>query len=117
MSSIWIKLYIGQSDPIPTTWKVRPESVSDIDDLKNKIKEGRQNDLALCDAQRLDVYPRGTSVPISTQVQPIDPGDPVPGETRSSDPLIVIAPENPQQHEVSLNFMQAVQVNNAKGQE
>ena len=94
MSGIWIKLYIGQSDPIPTTLKVKPESGSDIDDLKTKIKEAKPNDLTNCDAFRLDVYPRGTSVPISTQVQPIDPGAPVP---RCSDPLIVIAPENPQQ--------------------
>ena len=99
MSGIWIKLYIGQSDPIPTTWKVKPESGSDIDDLKNKIKEGRQNDLAHCDAQRLDVYPQKTYVPISNQVQPIDPGNPVPGETTSSDPLIVIAPVNQQDGE------------------
>ena len=117
MSGIWIKLYIGQSDPIPTTLKVKPESGSDIDDLKKKIKEAKPNDLAHCDAFLLDVYPQKTYVPISNQVQPIDPGNPVPGETTSSDPLIVIAPVNPQQHEVSLNFMQAVQVNNAKGQE
>ena len=62
--------------------------------------------LLLCDcsnfwdsnnADRLDVYPQKTYVPISNQVQPIDPGDQVPGETTSRDPLIVIAPENPQQ--------------------
>ena len=63
------------------------------------------------------MYPPGTSVRISKDVQPIDPGTPLPGGTTSSDPLIVIAPENQQQQEVSLNFMQAVQVNNAKGQE
>ena len=62
------------------------------------------------------MYPPGSSVPISKEVQPIDPGAPVPGGTTSSDPLIVIAPENQQQQEVSLNFIQAVQVNNAKGE-
>ena len=97
MSGIWIKLYIGQSDPIPTTLKVKPESGSDIDDFKKKIREAKPNDLANCDADRLDVYPQKTYVPISNQVQPIDPGDQVPGETTSRDPLIVIAPENPQQ--------------------
>ena len=94
MSGIWIKLYIGQSDPNPKTWKVKPESCSDIDDLRNKIKEAGQNYLVHCDAFLLDVYRQGTSVPISNQVQPIDPRDPVP---RGSDPLIVIAPVNPQQ--------------------
>ena len=96
MSGIWIKLYIGQSDPIPTTLKVKPESGSDIDDLRNKIKEAKPNDLANCDAFLLDLYPRGTSVPISKDVQPIDPRDPVP---RGSDPLIVIAPVNQQQQQ------------------
>ena len=65
--------------------------------MKNKIKEAKPNDLAYCDAFLLDVYPPGTTVPISKDVQPIDLGAEVPAETTSSAPLIVIAPENQQQ--------------------
>ena len=96
MSGIWIKLYIGQSDPSPRVFEI-DDSPRNISRMKTKIKEAKPNDLANCDAFLLDVYPRGTSVPISKDVQPIDPGDSVPGETTSRDPLIVIAPKNPQQ--------------------
>ena len=96
MSRIWIKLYIGQSDPNPRVFGI-DGSPRNISRMKTKIKEAGQNYLANCDAYRLDVYPQGTSVPISTQVHPIDPGNTVPDETTSSAPLIVIAPENQQQ--------------------
>ena len=96
MSCIWIKLYIGQSDPNPRVFDI-DGSPRNISRMKTKIKEAGQNCLAHCDAFLLDVYPRKTSVPISKDVQPIDPGDPVPGGTTSSAPLIVIAPENQQQ--------------------
>ena len=93
MSSIWIKLYIGQSDPSPRVFDI-DDSPRNISRMKTKIKEAGQNYLAHCDAFLLDVYHRGTSVPIPKDVQPIDPRESVPGY---SDPLIVIAPENPQQ--------------------
>ena len=96
MSDIWIKLYIGQSDPDPKVFDI-DDSPRNISRMKKKIKEAGQNYLAHCDAFMLDVYPQKTYVPISNQVRPIDPGDAVPGETTSRDPLIVIAPENPQQ--------------------
>ena len=95
MSGIWIKLYIGQSDPDPRVFDI-DGSPRNISRMKTKIKEAGQNYLAHCDAHRLDVYPQGTSVPISKDVQPIDPRDPVP---RGSDPLIVIAPVNQQQQQ------------------
>ena len=98
MSAIWIKLYISKSDPNPRVFDIKG-SPCNISRLEMKIKEAGQNDLAYCDAHHLDVYPLGTSVPISKDIQPIDPGDPVPGETTSSDPLIVIAPENQQQQQ------------------
>ena len=93
MSGIWIKLYISHN---PRVFDI-DGSPRNISRMKTKIKGGKPNDLAYCDADRLDVYPQGTSVPISKQVQPIDPSAPVPDGTTSNAPLIVIAPENQQQ--------------------
>ena len=84
---------VNPTVPNPRVFDI-DDSPRNISRMKTKIKEAGQNDLAHCDAHRLDVYPQKTSVPISNQVQPIDPGNPVP---RGSDPLIVIAPVNLQE--------------------
>ena len=64
----------------------------DINDLKEKIKEKKPNDLNGTDADRLNVYAAGTSYPIVEGQDILDPGDAVPSKTTSKTPLIVVAP-------------------------
>ena len=88
MTSVWVKLYIGEDDENPSTFRVRPMP-DDIEDLKDKIKEKAQLEFP---AFRLNVYMAWTTVRNLEGHRLIDPGAAVPDNTSSTAPLIVVAP-------------------------
>eukprot|EP00543_Licmophora_paradoxa_P008511 CAMPEP_0202446290 /NCGR_PEP_ID=MMETSP1360-20130828/4832_1 /ASSEMBLY_ACC=CAM_ASM_000848 /TAXON_ID=515479 /ORGANISM="Licmophora paradoxa, Strain CCMP2313" /LENGTH=58 /DNA_ID=CAMNT_0049062735 /DNA_START=14 /DNA_END=187 /DNA_ORIENTATION=+ len=57
MTSVWVKLYIGDNDQQPAVFKIN-QIPEDIDDLKKDIKKEKSNELEYIDADRLDVYPK-----------------------------------------------------------
>ena len=62
MSRIWIKLYIGQSDPNPRVFGI-DGSPRNISRMKTKIKEAGQNYLAnLLESQKLEQSHRSSRV-------------------------------------------------------
>jgi len=96
MTSVWVKVYIGQDDQDPRTSEIKqiPENISD---LKEKVKEKRPNDLNHCDAARLDVYPVGTDVSNLEGAQKLDPQAPmeeVALPKKRGEYLIVVAPKS-----------------------
>jgi hypothetical protein len=90
-TSVWFQLYIGQDKSGSPDLVVLSESESLIVHLRKAVKE-EWPELNETAAARLKVYPAGTSVPVSEGTEPIDPGDNVPRNTSSRNPLIVIAP-------------------------
>jgi hypothetical protein len=65
-----------------------------VDALKKAVKEERTVSLQHCDAAMLDVFAPGTD---PKTVDSLDPGDLIPGDTSSKNPLIVVAPKPQQQ--------------------
>ena len=88
MTSVYVKVYIGENDGNPSFLKIKPIP-DDIFDLRDEIKEKEQLELP---ASRLKVYAAGTSYPIVEGQDILDPGDAVPTDTTSKNPLIVVAP-------------------------
>jgi len=97
MIKVWYKLS-GAKQPT----KVFVNPTFDIDDLKTVIKENQPISLARCDASRLLVFPpirmavSGAMRVISGGVgeEVLDPGDDVPTNTSSREPLIVKDPSS-----------------------
>ena len=77
-SSVWVQLY----------YKGREELEGNPIKI---VKKERSVDLNHCNAARLVVYPPGTTPPF-LQDKAIDPGDDVPPNMNSKNPLIVLAP-------------------------
>jgi hypothetical protein len=93
MSSVWVKLYYkGEAKPVRDADPIEIEPIpKNVNALKKKVKVEKQTKLNHVDAGDLKVYPSGTTVLESTES--LDPGDPVPANTSSKMPLIVIAPK------------------------
>ena len=102
MSSVWVKLYLGQDDDQhPRVFGIYDFS-GNVDQLKEKVKEKTKPELDYIAAHGLDVYPQGTDVSNLVDVGEIDPGDPVPEGTESKNPLIVVAPHQEQPGKANL---------------
>ena len=91
-TSVWVKLYIGEHAENHTPVFGIHDFDGIIDQLKEKIKEKNSNVLKMIDAVQLNVYAAGTSYPIREGQDSLDPGDNVPTDTTSKNPLIVVAP-------------------------
>jgi hypothetical protein len=98
-SAVWVQLYYkgevegedeGEDEPVGESYKITPIP-EDVSDLKMKVHLLFSVELQHCSAGLLKVYPPGTTVLESTES--LDPGDPVPANTSSKMPLIVIAPK------------------------
>jgi hypothetical protein len=91
-SSVWIQLYFeGNNEPEghPVKIKPAPEDVAElIEAVQAKLELDAQLNL-------ISAFPPGTAPPFS-QDKAIDPGDNVPTDTTSKNPLIVVAPDPPQ---------------------
>jgi hypothetical protein len=96
-TTVWVQLYIGQEKSGDDPFGVYDFS-GNVDQLKVAVKEKCSNTLSHCDAASLKVYTPGTKVPILEGTTSIDPGGEVPKGTNSKGPLIVVAPEKQQQH-------------------
>ena len=91
-TSVWVKLYIGEDAENHTPVFGIHDFDGVNDQLKEKIKEKNSNVLKAVDAAQLNVYAPGTSYPIKEGQSILDPGDNVPTDTTSREPLIVVAP-------------------------
>ena len=92
-SYVWVQLYYkGKNEPKPKgqPFKIKP-APEDVDDLKAAVLP----ELGPALLGEVMVYAPDTERPFS-QDKAIDPGDPVPTDTTSKNPLIVVAP-NPKQ--------------------
>jgi hypothetical protein len=92
-AGIWVQLLVGEEkqgqsfliEPIP----------EDVDALKNAVTEECTLLLHHCDPVMLNVFAPGADPKTEDT---LDLGDPVPGNTSSKSPLIVVAPKQQQQH-------------------
>ena len=71
MMSVWVKLYLNKDDQDPSILFIDNFS-GNVYQLKEKIKEKEQSGLKEIDADQLNVYPQGTTVPISEGDESID---------------------------------------------
>ena len=102
MTSVWIKLYIGEGDKDPRIFEIF-DNIRNVSHLRKKIKEEEQ--LAF-PASLLDVYPQGTDVSNLEGAQGLRLGQPPPSDTTDEMPLIVVAPKpgDEEAGQVGLNF-------------
>jgi hypothetical protein len=87
-SGVWVQLVVGEEKQ-GRSFEIKPIP-EHVDALKNAIKEKCTVSLQHCDPVHLDVFAPGIDPKTG---DPLDPGDPVPGNTSSKNPLIVVAPE------------------------
>ena len=105
MTTVWIKLYIGQDDNDFSVFG----TFRNVDHLKEKIKEKAGPRLVHCAAFDLDVYDCGTTVPVPEEMKPLPLSRDVPNNTEEEKPLIVIAPPRTnQQQQGELRFCRAI---------
>jgi Crinkler effector protein N-terminal domain len=93
--SVWVQLYIGKKKSGEDPFQVRVAVNSNINDLKEAVKEKRSNALATCDAADLLVY-KLVIVDNKNEKVKLKPGNAVPTGTTDDHPLIVVAPDLPQ---------------------
>ena len=88
MLEVWFKLNDNDVDAVdlPKGTNVRK--------FRDEVKEKRTVSLQHCDAAMLHVFAPGADPKTETA---LDPGDPVPGDTSSKNPLIVVAPKHHQE--------------------
>ena len=99
--SVWVQLYYkGKVEPEGQPIKIKA-ALEDVADLTKEVKAEVPNALSQCDALYLSVYPQDTEPPFA-QDKAINPGDPVPTGTTSRNPLIVVAPDRPEQQQQGL---------------
>jgi hypothetical protein len=93
---VWVQLYIGK-DKSGRVFPIEIASLSKdrINDLANAVYEANNNVLGHCNAAQLVVYKAGTELPPKEE-DPLDPGEAVPTDTTSKNPLRVLAPVNQQ---------------------
>jgi Crinkler effector protein N-terminal domain len=132
--SVWVQLYIGKKKSGEDPFQVRVAVNSNINDLKEAVKEKRSNALATCDAADLLVY-KLVIVDNKNEKVKLDPRDPVPMDMDTKEkPLVVVAParevnqqqqqqQQEQQHQgrdetsylVSVRVLGAVRSSGARG--
>ena len=89
-ASVWIKLYIGNENF--SLFKIRDFN-GDVDDLKKEIKKEKKPELDYLAADRLDIYPAETAVPIAPGTVALLEDDNPPTGTTRANPLIVTSPK------------------------
>ena len=93
MITVWYKLGDGDAD------KVKFKGDADVADVKEKIRDANP-ELSNVGRSALKVYEAGTAVPVPEGTESIDPGRKATEfNTTSTNPLIVVAPEPPQQQD------------------
>jgi hypothetical protein len=94
-AGIWVQLLVGEEKQGQSLCiKPMPE---DVYELKKAVKEECTVLLHHCDPVMLDVFAPGADPKTEDT---LDPGDPVPGDTTSKNPLIVVAPKPHYQQQV-----------------
>lgn len=88
--SVWVLLYVGDQ-PSKSSIEIEPIP-KNVGALVKALKEELQPDLSHCSAANIEVYQAGTLVMTRTPRTLIDPGNTVPGDTTSKEPLIAFAP-------------------------
>ena len=89
--TVWVQLYIGKKKSGEDPFQVRVAVNSNINDLKEAVKEKRSNALATCDAADLLVY-KLVIVDNKNEKVKLKPGNAVPTGTTDENPLVVVAP-------------------------
>ena len=89
---VWVQLLVGEEKQ-GQSFCIKPIP-EDVNALKKAVKKERTVSLQRCDAAMLRVFAPGADPKTETA---LDPGDPVPGDTSSKNPLIVVAPKPHQQ--------------------
>jgi hypothetical protein len=85
-----VQLLVGEEKQ-GQSFRIKPIP-EDVDALKKAVKEEWGDRLAVA-APELDVFAPGADPKTEDH---LDPGDPVPGDTSSKNPLIVVAPKHQQ---------------------
>jgi hypothetical protein len=94
-AGIWVQLLVGEEKQ-GQSFRLKPIP-EDVDALKNAVKDKCTVLLHHCDPVLLDVFAPGADPKTEDT---LDPGDPVPGDTSSKNPLIVVAPKPQQQQQL-----------------
>jgi hypothetical protein len=116
-SRVWVQLYYeGQTTPEGSSTRVNlTDDDAIVDDLKKTVKIAYTPKLDYCAVADLSVYEAGTDVPVSPGTKGfLNPDDGVPTGTGANSPLIVVAPQQTQQHNTvsrSNGFIQALRLN------
>jgi hypothetical protein len=90
-AGIWVQLFVGEEKQ-GQSFRIKPIP-EDVDALKTAVIAEWGGHLAVA-APLLDVFAPGADPKTEDT---LDPGDPVPGDTSSKNPLIVVAPKPHQQ--------------------
>ena len=91
----WLQVYVGAMKH-GTVFEIS-NTDRNIHALKKAVKVEKAEEMSHCDADELNVFAVGTSVPIPDGTEHLAPSKTVPGGTTSKKPLIVVAPLPPQQ--------------------
>jgi hypothetical protein len=93
-ASVWVQLYYKgetETESVGQSFRIEPIP-QDVDALKKLVHRELAPELTHCSAARLKVYAAGTNtVPIPEGTKALNPGHPVPTNSTSDLPLIVIA--------------------------
>jgi hypothetical protein len=88
---VWVQLFVGEEKQ-GQSFEIE-QTPRNVNALKNAVKEKWGDRLAVA-APELDVFATGADPKTEGS---LDPGDPVPGDTSSKNPLIAVAPKPHQQ--------------------
>jgi hypothetical protein len=92
-SGVWVQLLVGEEKQ-GESFRIKPIP-EDVDALKTAVIAKWGGHLAVA-APELRVFAPGADPKTETA---LDPGDPVPGDTNSKNPLIVVPPKPQQQQQ------------------
>ena len=100
MTSVWVKLYIGEDDTKTSIFGIH-DFTGNIDQLKQAIKQVKQRRLQHCDSDELAIYHPGTDI---TEFNDESKkysclSAPPPSDTTDDGPVIVVAPPLLQQQQ------------------
>jgi hypothetical protein len=89
--TVWIQVKLRDGIAVGVALKIKPVP-EDVADLCERVKAKCHPRLAHCAANELLVFPSGAL----EEAKALDPGDAVPENTTSKNPLIVVAPQGTQ---------------------
>ena len=95
MTTVWIKLYIGEDDPEPKVFGIYDFS-GNIDQVKTKVQEEAKKRFNV-DIYNLAAFEAGTFVPVHEGATALRLSTSPPTNTTEDDPIIVIAGKHPRQ--------------------